>query len=151
MDVNSETITNNEYDITYFDPPYNNRQYSSNYHPLNFISKYDSSIIPYGKTGLLENSNKSKYSISKNVEETFKSLIDKINTKYILLSYNNEGIMSSNTIRKILKKKGKTTLYKYEYKKFKSQSKQENETVYEYLYLCEVGKKGEYSSQIIKL
>lgn len=85
LDVNSETITNNEYDITYFEPPYNNRQYSSNYHPLNFISKYDSSIIPYGKTGLLENSNKSNYSISKNVKETFKSLIDKINTKYILL------------------------------------------------------------------
>jgi adenine-specific DNA-methyltransferase len=151
VDVNSETITNNDYDITYFDPPYNNRQYSSNYHPLNFISKYDSSIIPYGKTGLLEKSNKSNYSISKNVEESFKSLIEKIETKYILLSYNNEGIMSSNTIRKILKKKGKTTLYKYEYKKFKSQSKQENETVYEYLYLCEVGKKGEYSSQIVEL
>lgn len=151
MDVNSETITNNQYDITYFDPPYNNRQYSSNYHPLNFIAKYDSTIMPYGKTGLLENSNKSNYSISKNVEESFGSLIEKIKTKYILLSYNNEGIMSSNTIKKILKKKGKTTLYKYEYKKFKSQSKQDNETVYEYLYLCEVDKKGEYSSYIVEL
>ena len=59
--------------------------------------------------------------------------------------------MSSNTIRKILKKKGKTTLYKYQYKKFKSQSTQDNETVYEYLYLCEVDKKGEYSSFIVEL
>lgn len=151
VDVNSDTITNNEYDIAYFDPPYNNRQYSSNYHPLNFIAKYDNTIIPYGKTGLLENSNKSNYSISKNVEESFRALIEKINTKYILLSYNNEGIMSSSTIKKILKKKGKTTLYKYEYKKFKSQSKQDDETVYEYLYLCEVGKKGKYTSNIVEL
>ena len=142
LDVNSEKITNNKYDITYFDPPYNNRQYSSNYHPLNFISKYNDRIIPYGKTGLLENSNKSNYSISKNVECTFKSLIENVNTKYILLSYNNEGLMSSDTIKNILKEKGKTTLYKYEYKKFKSQKNDENEKVYEYLYLCEVGKKG---------
>jgi len=70
LDVNSKTITNNEYDITYFDPPYNNRQYSSNYHPLNFIAKYDDSILPYGKTGLLENSNKSNYSISKKGKTT---------------------------------------------------------------------------------
>jgi adenine-specific DNA-methyltransferase len=72
---------------------------------LNYIARYDDTIVPYGKTGLLENSNKSNYSISKNVIDTFRDLIDKINTKYILLSYNNEGIMSSNTIKKILKKK----------------------------------------------
>lgn len=149
LDVNSETITNNKYDITYFDPPYNNRQYSSNYHPLNFISKYSGRITPYGKTGLLDNSNKSNYSISKNVECTFKFLIEKVNTKYILLSYNNEGLMSLDTIKNILKEKGKTTLYKYEYKKFKSQKNDGNKKVYEYLYLCEVGKEGKFSSMII--
>ena len=149
-DINSKTITDNNYDIVYLDPPYNNRQYSSNYHPLNFIAKYDSSIVPYGKTGLLENSNKSNYSISKNVETSFTSLIENLNTKYILLSYNNEGLMSSDTIKSILEKKGKTTLYKYQYKKFKSQTTQEDECVYEYLYLCEVGQKGNYLSYIVK-
>jgi adenine-specific DNA methylase len=67
-----------------------------------------------------------------------------------MLSYNNEGLMSSNTIKKILEEKGKTTLYKYEYKKYKSQSKVQNQTVYEYLYLCEVGKEGQFSSMVIK-
>lgn len=150
IDVNSNTITDNNYDIVYLDPPYNNRQYSSNYHPLNFVSKYNSDIVPYGKTGLLENSNKSNYSISKNVESTFKTLIENLKTKYILLSYNNEGLMSSTVIKNILEEKGKTTLYKYEYKKFKSQTTQEDECVYEYLYLCEVGTKGEYESYIVK-
>ena len=83
----------------YLDPPYNNRQYSANYHPLNYIAKYDASIIPYGKTGLLKNSNKSNYSISKNVENSFNSLIENINTKFILLSYNNEGLLSFNKIQ----------------------------------------------------
>jgi adenine-specific DNA-methyltransferase len=151
MDINNRRITDEEYDIVYLDPPYNNRQYSSNYHPLNYVCRYDENIKPYGKTGLIENSNKSKYSITKKVEETFRELIENIKSKYILLSYNNEGIMTSNTIKEILTKKGKTTLYKYKYKKFKSNINQENETVYEYLYLCEVNKIGDYSSYIVDL
>jgi adenine-specific DNA-methyltransferase len=150
VDINDETISDNKYHIVYLDPPYNNRQYSTNYHPLNFIAKYDASIIPYGKTGLLKNSNKSNYSISKNVENSFNSLIENIDSKFILLSYNNEGIMESETIKKILEKKGKTTLYKYKYKKFKSQAKQDDGTVYEYLYLCEVNVKGGYETFIVE-
>ena len=76
-------------------------------------------------------------------------LIPLLYQDYILLSYNNEGLMSSDTIKNILKEKGKTTLYKYEYKKFKSQKNDENKKVYEYLYLCEVGKDGKFSSVII--
>ena len=154
-DINSPTITNNNYDIAYLDLPYNSRQYSANYHPLNFISKYDSNIIPYGSTGLLKNSNKSFYSkkitannkkADKNVLTVFTELIENLNTKYILLSYNNEGLMDSKTIINVLEKKGKTTLYKYKYKKFKSQKAQINDYVYEYLYLCEVGIEGKYKS-----
>lgn len=142
-DVNN--LINNNYDIVYLDPPYNGRQYSSNYHPLNFVARYDSNIELYGKTGLLKNSNKSKYSISKEVKNSFNDLITNLKAKYILLSYNNEGLMSSSEIRDVLQSKGKTTLYKYEYKKFKSQKTQIDEKVFEYLYVCKVGKKGNYT------
>lgn len=150
LDINSPDITKNKFDIVYLDLPYNARQYSSNYHPLNFIAKYDKNIIPYGKTGLLKNSNKSNYSIKKNVVETFTNLINDLDAKFILVSYNNEGLMDSDTIVDILKSKGKTSLYKYEYKKFKSQATQLNEKVYEYLYLCEVGKKGKFNTFIVE-
>ena len=119
-DVNSDVITNNKFDIVYLDPPYNNRQYSSNYHPLNFVAKYSSEIIPYGKTGLLENSNKSDYSISKNVENSFKSLIKNLDTKYILLSYNNEGLMNSKDIKEIMSLRGKYGYFLKEYNRFKA-------------------------------
>lgn len=58
--------------------------------------------------------------------------------------------MDSDVIKSIIQKKGKTTLYKYEYKKFKSQTTQENDTVYEYLYLCQVGKIGDYETFVVK-
>ena len=40
-----------EGDIFYLDPPYNHRQYSTNYHLLETIAKYDNPEI-HGKTGL---------------------------------------------------------------------------------------------------
>ena len=142
-DVNN--LTENNYDIIYLDPPYNGRQYSANYHPLNYVAKYDTNIEIYGKTGLIKNSNKSKYCISREVKKSFTDLINNLKAKYILLSYNNEGLMSSDEIKEILQNKGKTTLYKYKYKKFKSQKTQEDDNVFEYLYVCKVGKQGNYS------
>src|SRR3990170_1023071 len=40
-------------DILYLDPPYNQRQYATNYHMLETIAKYDNPKI-HGKTGLRE-------------------------------------------------------------------------------------------------
>jgi adenine-specific DNA-methyltransferase len=153
LDINSSVITDIETDIVYLDPPYNTRQYAKNYHPLNFVAKYDSNVKPYGVSGMLENTNKSEYSIKQNVKETFTNLIKNLKTKYILLSYNDEGLMNSQTIKEILTTKGKTTLYKYKYKKFKSQKDKPNEKkhVYEYLYLCCVGIEGEFETYICSL
>jgi len=43
-------------DILYLDPPYNHRQYATNYHLLETIAKYDNPEI-HGKTGLREYQN----------------------------------------------------------------------------------------------
>src|SRR3990167_1383248 len=43
-------------DILYLDPPYNHRQYATNYHMLETIAKYDNPKI-HGKTGLREYQN----------------------------------------------------------------------------------------------
>ena len=47
----ADLILNINGDILYLDPPYNERQYASNYHILETIAKYDNPKI-YGKTGL---------------------------------------------------------------------------------------------------
>ena len=148
-DINSN-ILDNEYDIVYLDPPYNERQYGSNYNALNYVAKYDSSLEIYGKAGLIKNYNKSKFCSKLSAEQEFNNIIQKIKSKYIMISYNNEGIINQDAFIEILKKKGRVTLYKKVYKKFKSSNTQEDETVYEYLYLCSVGKKGKYRVMIIE-
>lgn len=113
-------------DILYLDPPYNARQYCTNYHLLETIARYDNPII-HGKTGLREYSEqKSDFCIKAKVEKTFSEIIENANFKYIFLSYNNEGIMPFQTIEKIMKKHGKYRFEMQEYKRFKADNARES-------------------------
>ena len=105
-------------DILYLDPPYNQRQYSANYHLLNTISLYDT-FIPKGATGLREY-NRSEYCKKQGVHESFEQLIDHADFQYIFLSYNNEGLMSEDDIKNIMSKYGKYILITKEYQRFKA-------------------------------
>ncbi len=126
-------------DVLYLDPPYNARQYGSNYHLLNTIAKYDN-FTPNGKTGL-RNYERSLYCQTREVANVFENLIKNADFKYIFLSYNNEGLMSKTQVEKIMKKYGKYDLATTEYQRFKA-DKTENRNhkavgTSEYLHILE--------------
>lgn len=106
----NELIKNISGDILYLDPPYNNRQYGANYHLLNTIARYNS-FEPRGKTGLPDY-NRSMYCYKREVEESFVNLIENADFEFIFVSYNNEGILSLEKIKSILKGFGKYKLAK---------------------------------------
>ena len=133
----NELIKKIEGDILYLDPPYNERQYSANYHILNTISLYDE-FVPQGKTGMREY-NRSDYCKKKTVHESFEELIKDAKFKYIFLSYNNEGLMSEEDVKTIMSKYGKYDLAMTQYQRFKA-DKTENRnhtatSTYEYLHI----------------
>lgn len=105
-------------DILYLDPPYNARQYGSNYHMLNTIAEYKP-FEPKGKTGL-PNYQKSRFCSKNKVLNEFEKLIKNANFKYIFLSYNNEGLMSTENIRNIMSNYGKYAIAKTNYQRFKA-------------------------------
>ena len=112
-------------DILYLDPPYNSRQYGSNYHMLNTIA-YNKEFEPKGITGLPDY-NKSKYSSKVLVEETFEDLITNANFEDIYISYNNEGIINIDRFKSILEKYGKYEVFKFDgYNRFKADSSRNN-------------------------
>lgn len=116
----SELVKHVSGDILYLDPPYNARQYCTNYHLLETIAMYDNPII-HGKTGLREYAEqKSVFCDRRKVEKAFADLIKNAQFKYIFLSYNNEGLMSFETIEKIMKKYGKYKVYIKEHRRFKA-------------------------------
>lgn len=107
-------------DILYLDPPYNQRQYATNYHLLETIARYDNPKI-YGKTGLREyQKEKSLYCSRVQVKKAFKDLILKAEVKYIFLSYNNEGLMTLNDIKEIMSLRGQYNYFTQKYNRFKA-------------------------------
>lgn len=128
-------------DILYLDPPYNTRKYNTNYHMLETISLYDNPSIK-GKAGVrIDDSKKSLYCSKRKAKDAFEDLIKNAKFKYILLSYNNEGIISIDDIRDIMSKYGNYKSYKKEYKRFKadrdSNRNHKERAVYEYIHCLE--------------
>ncbi|OGY50510.1 MAG: modification methylase [Candidatus Buchananbacteria bacterium RIFCSPHIGHO2_02_FULL_45_11b] len=107
-------------DILYLDPPYNHRQYATNYHLLETIARYDNPKI-HGKTGLRDyQDQKSLYCSKSQVKKAFKDLILKAKAKYIFLSYNNEGLMTLGDIKEIMSLRGKYGHFTKEYSRFRA-------------------------------
>lgn len=95
----------NDIDITYYDPPYNQHPYSSNYFMLNLIidNKMPDKISKV--SGIPNNWNKSDYNYRKSAIVSMKNLINETmkKSKYLLLSYNDEGIIPLDEWNNILK------------------------------------------------
>jgi adenine-specific DNA methylase len=118
-DIN-ELIKRISGDVLYLDPPYNARQYCSNYHVLETIARYDYPKLN-GVTGLRDSTDqKSKFCSKRMVIDTFDDLIKNVQFKYIFLSYNNEGLMSLDNIKDIMSKYGEYKFFTKEYRRFKA-------------------------------
>ncbi|MDD5693238.1 MAG: DNA adenine methylase [Patescibacteria group bacterium] len=125
-----------ECDVLYLDPPYNERQYATNYHMLETIARNDNPTIK-GKTGLREYQHqKSEYCSRGKVKEAFEDLIQKAKTKYIFVSYNNEGLLSEADLKEILSKKGEYRCFKKEYARYKADNNRDykDNKTFEYLH-----------------
>lgn len=125
------------FDIVYLDPPYNRRQYASNFHVLENIVVFDKQEL-CGKTGLREyDKQKSDYCIKSKVYTAFKNLIDNVDSKFIIMSYSTEGLLSENEILEVLNTRGETTVYRYDYRRFKTNAWTEGQTnLQELLFVC---------------
>lgn len=134
-------------DIIYADPPYNQHQYSANYNHLVTVcknDKYDPGVVDKGsRAGIRTDHNRSNFCKStkynkeiKLAEKSFIDFIDSIKCKYLILSYNNEGIIKITKLIDILSKNGenKISIETQNYSKFKGgkNTKQSNNVI-EYL------------------
>lgn len=143
MDINA-LIGEIEGDVLYLDPPYNQRQYATNYHLLETIARYDNPEI-YGMTGLREyRPQKSIWCSKSKVLAEFEDLIMQARFQYIFLSYNNEGLLSLEDVKRIMSRRGKYGLFTKRYNRFKADT-DTNRThkadhTYEYLHYVRVDK-----------
>ena len=134
-------------DIVYIDPPYNSRQYSDAYHLLENIASWKKERV-YGVAKKINRDHiKSQYSL-KSASSAFSELIDEIDSKYILVSYNDMGTngstrsqsrMSDHEILSALERKGDVTTYEKSFKQFTT-GRSKKEDLKERIFFCRVNK-----------
>jgi len=137
-DVVSSAPENKKLNLVYLDPPYNERQYSKNYFPLNMIalSPEEQKKQPplKGKTGIPENCFLSPFCKKGQVENAFDTIFSNINTEWLFMSYNSESIVSKERLIDIMKKYGEVSVIEKDYKRFKSFEYNEDTDIKEYLF-----------------
>lgn len=142
-DANSLARTVNV-DLTYLDPPYNSRQYSRFYHVYENLVQWKKPQL-YGIAMKPKEENMSNY--CRNVAlSAFSDLVSHINSRYLVVSYNNtyhtKSSSSENKIKleqmeEVLNKCGETKVYNHEFKAFNS-GKTEFDDHREYLFITEI-------------
>lgn len=143
MDTNEWVKTINEVDIMYFDPPYNKHPYNIYYFLLDIINNWDTDIeIPDTNRGQPKNWKKSEYNSIRKAKEVFTNLIKNTKAKWIILSYNDGGIVPISEIDNILKGRGEVQKIPIDYlvyNKLKGiaayKRKGENKKVREFLWI----------------
>ena len=123
-------------DVLYMDPPYNGRQYSSNYHVLETIARYDNPELK-GKTGTrVDSSGTSDYCKKPKVAEAFESLVEKAKFKTLVISYSSEGLLSEDELVDMLERHGNGKSLRFKkipYRRYKRLANDERSDVTEYL------------------
>lgn len=136
-DTNEVVKVIQDLDLVYYDPPYNQHPYGSNYHILNTIYENIEPEKLSKVAGIREDWNKSAYNKKMTAESAMEKLIENTNSKYILVSYNNEGIISNESMMKILQKFGQVELKTKTYNTFRGSRnlKERDNKVIEQLYV----------------
>ncbi len=128
-------------DLAYLDPPYNQHPYGSNYFMLNLLTDYvrPDKISPV--SGIPADWNRSPFNSRAKSEEEFYSLARTIQARFLLVSFNSEGFISFERMKKLLQSLGNVSVFERKYNTFKGSRNLRNRKIHltEYLYLVEKG------------
>ena len=139
-------------DICYLDPPYNGHQYGSNYFMLNTIVFWDKPPVSEERTrdgGFLEKAGirkdwaqrKSDFCSAEKAPDVFSNLLDRIDARYIVVSYNTEGVIPLHDLCDLLSSQGSLSIQSENYVKYRGGRQSINRSTHnmEFLLVCERG------------
>ncbi|MEE9206879.1 MAG: DNA adenine methylase [Gemmatimonadota bacterium] len=114
-------------DLLYLDPPYNQRQYPGYYHIPEILARgWWPPPELRGKTGLMPDQElRSDWCRPGQCAAALRNLLDAADAKHVLLSYNDEGLLSVGEIEDILTSYGRADSYRrfrHEYRRYRSDS-----------------------------
>ena len=126
--------------VVYLDPPYSCNHYGSYYGFYNYLAVYDDTQVPItGKAGVPKNYNKSTFGMSATARKAYIELLRALRFKswYVVMSYNEDGVLSKDELLSIFKLYGSITLYKCWNRKYRPNSFVNEPNVKDFIIVCD--------------
>ncbi|MCK8638990.1 DNA adenine methylase [Fructobacillus fructosus] len=136
-----DVVSQVDADILYLDPPYTQNQYGTQYHIFETLIKNDNPDISKVTGSRPTGPMRSDWSKKNKAEILFDQVLATTKAKYVLLSYNNDGLMSKDFIEASMKRYGKTGTFDFKkipYKKYRNFKTKKNNEHFEYLFYIEL-------------
>ncbi|HEB52713.1 MAG TPA: DNA methyltransferase [bacterium] len=114
-------------DIVYFDPPYNQHPYASNYHVLNSLVQWDRPELPPPttpghKAGIRPDwrARRSAFNSRRNAATALARLLASFDARHLLLSYSTDGLIPPAELIRIAAEHGSVSVYRRDYKRYRT-------------------------------
>lgn len=127
------------FDVAYIDPPYNQHPYGSNYFMLNLLVNYEEPIEVSRVSGIPTSWRRSDYNVRSRSLPRLRALVEDIDAKFIIVSFNDEGFISPGDMRELLTSIGAVTEHREPYATFRGCRNLRNRSTHvtEHVYLVE--------------
>ena len=138
-DTNKIASQIKELDLVYIDPPYNQHPYGSNYFMLNLLVHYKEPTEISRVSGIPKGWKRSGYNVQTKSKELFNDLLHTLDTRFFLISFNNEGFIPPDEMRTMLQKIGTVDEFEIRYNTFRGSRNLRNRNIHvtEQLFLVE--------------
>ena len=128
-----------EVDVAYLDPPYNQHPYGSNYFMLNVLLDYRRPVSVSPVSGIPADWNRSPYNKRHAAHAALSSLVERINAKFLIVSFNSEGFIARDQMVALLERFGALTVLETNYNAFRGSRNLSGRDIHvrEFLFLLE--------------
>ncbi len=126
-------------DLAYFDPPYNQHPYGSNYFMLNLLTDYVEPTEVSRVSGIPADWQRSGYNAKGRSLELVQDLVQHTDARHLLVSYNDEGFVRPDDMHALLAEVGEVTEFQTVYNAFRGSRNLHGRKLHvtEHLYLVE--------------
>ena len=138
-DANAVAPRLKDLDLVYIDPPYNQHPYGSNYFMLNLLLRYQRPHRFSRVSGIPTDWQRSGYNVKARSFPLLKDLLGTLDTRFLLVSFNNEGFIPTQQMRAMLAELGSMNVVETQYNAFRGSRNFDNRPIHvtEQLFLVE--------------
>ncbi len=126
-------------DLAYLDPPYNQHPYGSNYFMLNLLVSYTEPTHISNVSGIPSDWNRSAYNKPGRALQAFSDLVQNLNARFLLVSFNSEGFIRREQMIDLLSSIGHVEVLETTYNTFRGSRNLHKRSIHvkEFLFLVE--------------